>query len=58
MAGQRSIAETARRHGVPYSVLWRAVTGGFRRRPRYPPDLARRLQEALKELGFETSEGR
>jgi hypothetical protein len=58
MTGQRSIAETARRHGVPYSVLWRAVTGGFRRRPRYPRDLARRLREALKELGLETDEGR
>jgi hypothetical protein len=59
VAGQRiSIAEAARKYGVPYSTLWRLVTGGFRREPRLPKDLDRRLQEALKELGFETSEGR
>jgi transposase-like protein len=58
MAGQRSIAEIARKYGVPYSTLWRSITGGFRRRPRLPKDLARRLQQALKELGLETGEGR
>jgi hypothetical protein len=58
MAGQRiTIAEAARKYGVPYSLLWRA-TVGFRRKPPLSKDLARRLQEALKELGLETDEGR
>jgi hypothetical protein len=51
-----SIAEVARKYSVPYSTLWRSATGGFRRKPRLPKDLARRLHEALKELGLETNE--
>lgn len=46
--GQLNLAALARRYGVPYSVLWRAITGGHIRR-RLPPDLERRLEEAVRE---------
>jgi hypothetical protein len=50
MAGSTTIAEVARRYQLPYALLWRALTGGYRRPPPIPPDMEERLRAALAEL--------
>jgi hypothetical protein len=45
-----TIAAAARRHNVPYQILWRLATGGYARQPQLPEELARRLEAALEEL--------
>jgi len=51
VADRTTLAEIARRYGVPYSVLWRwARGGGYLRKPALPPELEERLRAALAEL--------
>jgi len=51
MAARTTLAALARRHGVPYSVIWRlARGGGYLRPPVFPPELEERLHAALREL--------
>jgi len=51
MADRTTLAALARRHGVPYSVIWRlARGGGYLRKPALSPELEERLRAALREL--------
>ena len=50
MAGSTTIAELARRYRVPYAVLWKLLTRGYRRPPPIPSDMEERLRAALAEL--------
>lgn len=45
-----SIAEVARRAGVPYTTVWRILTGGA---PRIPREVQERVLATLKELAEE-----
>ena len=49
MAGT-TIAQVARRYQLPYALLWRVLTGGYRRPPRLSPEEQQRLARALAEL--------
>lgn len=49
-----TIADVARRAGVPYATVWRLLTGGG---PRVPQEVRQKVMQALVELEREAEAG-